>query len=146
MVESQPSKLLVAGPIPVSRSRFEDPEGRKYAMAEPQFQVDRTTALYERPAMNIVDVATFTEVKKAIANVYAPGNVEKFLKSVEHSGMRVRDFEAVLKSGKLGVATASWYATLTNGDQGQIREFYLASVEKVELALRDKYFKVYAYY
>jgi hypothetical protein len=115
-------------------------------MAEPQFQVDRTTALYERPAMNIVDVATFTEVKKAIANVYAPGNVEKFLKSVEHSGMRVRDFEAVLKSGKLGVAAAGWYATLSNGDQGQIREFYLASVEKVELALRDKYFKVYAYY
>jgi len=35
---------------------------------------------------------------------------------------------------------------LTGGDQGQIREFYLASLEKVELALRDKYFKVYAYY
>jgi hypothetical protein len=35
---------------------------------------------------------------------------------------------------------------LSNGDQGQIREFYLASVEKVELKLRDKHFKIYAYY
>ena len=115
-------------------------------MAEPQFQVDRTAALYERPAMDVVDVATFTEVKKAIANMYASGNVETFLKSVERAGIRVRDFETVLKSGKLGIATAGWYAKLSGGDQGQIREFYLASVEKVELALRDKYFKVYAYY
>ncbi|HEY5382799.1 MAG TPA: hypothetical protein VIJ65_11140 [Acidobacteriaceae bacterium] len=115
-------------------------------MAEPQFKVDRTTALYERPAMDVVDVTTFTEVKKAIENVYAPGNVETFLRSVERSGMRVRDFEALLSAGKLGIATAGWYAKLTGGDQGQIREFYLASLEKVELALRDKYFKVYAYY
>jgi hypothetical protein len=115
-------------------------------MAEPQFKVDRTTALYERPAMDLVDAATFGEVKKAIETVYAPGNVEKFLKSVERSGMRIRDFEAVLKSGKLGVATAGWYGTLSNGDQGQIREFYLASLEKVDASLRDKHFKVYAYY
>jgi hypothetical protein len=35
---------------------------------------------------------------------------------------------------------------LSNGDQGQIREFYLASLEKVDASLRDKHFKVYAYY
>jgi hypothetical protein len=115
-------------------------------MAQPQFQVDRTTALYERPAMDIVDAATFAEVKKAIETVYAAGNVEKFLKSVERSGLRVRDFEAVLADGKLGAVAAAQYATLSNGDQGQIREFYLASLERVDLALRDKYFKVYAYY
>ena len=115
-------------------------------MAEPQFKVDRTTALYERPTMSVVDAETFGEVKKAIAHVYAPGNVEKFLKSLESAGMRIRDFEAVLGAGKLGIATAGWYAALSNGDQGQIREFYLASLEKVELVLRDKYFKVYAYY
>jgi hypothetical protein len=115
-------------------------------MAQPEFQVDRTTALYERPAMNIVDAATFAEVKKAIEDVYAPGSVQKFLKSVEGSSLRVRDFETVLSKGKLGSATAAKYATLSNGDQGQIREFYLASLEQVDLALRDKYFKVYAYY
>ena len=115
-------------------------------MAEPQFKVDRTTALYERPAMDVVDAATFGEVKKAIEAVYAPGNVDKFLTSVERARMRIRDFEAVLKSGRLGIATAGWYAKLSNGDQGQIREFYLASLEKVDASLRDKHFKVYAYY
>jgi hypothetical protein len=115
-------------------------------MAQEHIHVDRTTALYERPAMDIVDAGTFAEVKKAIENVYAPENVERFLKSVGRSGMRIRDFESVLNAGKLGVATAGWYRTLSNGDQGQLRELYLALLEKVELALRDRYFKVYAYY
>jgi hypothetical protein len=115
-------------------------------MAQPQFQVDRTTALYERPAMDIVDAATFAEVKQAIENSFALGNVEKFLKSVERAGLRIRDFEAVLNCGKLGADTAAQYAKLSDGDQGQIREFYLASLEQVELALRDKFFKIYAYY
>jgi len=115
-------------------------------MAQTQFQVDRTTALYERPAMDIVDATTFAEVKQAIANAFAPANVEKFLSSVERSGVRIREFETVLKGGKLGAGAAAQYAKLSNGDQGQIREFYLASVEKVELKLRDKHFKIYAYY
>ena len=115
-------------------------------MAQPQFQVDRTTALYERPAMNIVDATTFAEVKKAIASAFAPANVDKFLQSVERAGVRIRHFETVLKGGLLGKETAAQYGKLSNGDQGQIREFYLASVEKVEVKLRDKHFKIYAYY
>ena len=115
-------------------------------MAQPQFQVDRTTALYERPAMDIVDATTFADVKQAIANAFASGNVEKFLRSVERAGVRIRTFESVVKAGALGTGTAALYAKLSNGDQGQIREFYLASVEKVDLALRDKHFKIYAYY
>jgi hypothetical protein len=115
-------------------------------MAQPQFQVDRTTALYERPAMDIVDAATFAEVKKAVEDLFAPGNVQKFLQTVERSGVRVRNFEKLLGDGKLGAGTAAKYGALSNGDQGQIREFYLASLEHVDLALRDKYFKVYAYY
>ena len=69
-------------------------------MAQNQFQVDRTAALYERPAMDIVDAGTFAEVKQAITGAFAPDSVEKFLKSVE----------------------------------------------QVELKLRDKHFKIYAYY
>jgi hypothetical protein len=115
-------------------------------MAQPPFQVDRTTALYERPAMNIVDATTFADVKQAIATAFAPGNVEKFLQSVARAGERIRDFEAVVQGGLLGKETAVQYGKLSNGDQGQIREFYLASVEKVELKLRDKHFKIYAYY
>ncbi len=115
-------------------------------MAQPPFQVDRTTALYERPAMDIVDATTFAEVKQAIGSAFAPGAVEKFLQSVARAGLRIRSFEEVLKAGKLGAGTAAQYEKLPNGDQGQIREFYLASVEKVELKLRDKHFKIYAYY
>ncbi len=96
--------------------------------------------------MDIVDATTFAEVKQAVERSFAAGNVEKFLSSVERSGMRVRDFETLLKGGKLGAGTAALYAKLSNGDQGQIREFYLASVEKVEQGLRDKHFKIYAYY
>jgi hypothetical protein len=115
-------------------------------MAQPEFKVDRTTALYERPAMDVVDAATFGAVKQAVANAFAVGNVEKFLKSVERAGLRIRDFEDVAGAGLLGAGAAAQYAALSNGDQGQIREFYLASLEQVELALRDKYFKIYAYY
>ncbi len=115
-------------------------------MAQQEIKVDRTTALYERPAMDIVDATTFAKVKQAIASAFAPGNVEKFLKSVERAGVRIRGFETVQQGGLLGKETAAQYAKLSNGDQGQIREFYLASVEKVELKLRDKHFKIYAYY
>ena len=96
--------------------------------------------------MDIVDASTFGAVKQAIAGAFAPAAVEKFLTAVQRAGMRVRDFEKVVTAGKLGAATAAEYAKLSNGDQGQIREFYLASVEKVEVKLRDKHFKIYAYY
>ncbi len=115
-------------------------------MAQQQYNVDRTTALYERPTMNILDAQTFATVKRAVEDSFATGNVAKFFKSVERSGLRIRSFEAVLKAGKLGVGTEAEYAKLDNADQGQIREFYLASLEKVDLALRDKFFKLYAYY
>ena len=115
-------------------------------MAQQEFNVDRTTALYERPPMGAVDAATFTKVKKVIESSFAPTNVKTFLKSVERSGRRIRDFESILNGGGLGVGTAAEYAKLTSSDQGQVRELYLASLERVDLALREKFFKLYAYY
>ncbi len=115
-------------------------------MAQQNVQVDRSTALYERPAMGIVDPSTFNTVKQAIQNAFAAANVEGFLKSLDRDSIRIRSFEAVLKAGKLGPATEAEYNKLGNGDQGQIREFYLASLEKVEIPLRDRFFKLYAYY
>ena len=38
------------------------------------------------------------------------------------------------------------YRKLSPSDQGQIRELYLASLEQVALPLRDRFFKLYAYY
>jgi hypothetical protein len=115
-------------------------------MAQQQYNVDRTTALYERPVMGILDAAGFAAVKQAVETSFATGNVAKFFKSVERAGLRIRNFEAVLKAGKLGAGVEAEYTKLDNADQGQIREFYLASLEKVDLALRDKFFKLYAYY
>jgi hypothetical protein len=118
-------------------------------MSQPQTdfsQVDRSNALYERPPVTIADEPTFRTVKSAIESSFAAHNVEKFLRSLEKGSFRIRDFEAVLNAGKLGVSTAVEYKKLTDGDQGQIREFYLASLEHVEPSLRDKYFKLYAYY
>jgi hypothetical protein len=109
-------------------------------------QVNRPNALFERPPAAIADEPTFRTVKSAVESSFAPHNVEKFLRSLERAGLRIRDFEAVLDAGKLGVSTAVEYKKLTDGDQGQIREFYLASLEQVEPSLREKYFKLYAYY
>jgi hypothetical protein len=115
-------------------------------MAQQEFQVDRSAALYERPAMDIVDEARYGAVKVAVESQFASGSVESFFKSLKSAGLRVRDFEGVLQAGKLGGTTRAEYAELSNGDQGQIRELYLARLEQVELGLRDKYFKLYAYY
>ncbi len=119
-------------------------------MSQPQetdfSHVDRSHALYERPPVTIVDEPTFRTVKTAVESSFAAHNVEKFLRSLERAGLRIRDFEAVLNGGRLGVSTAVEYNKLTDGDQGQIREFYLASLKQVEPALREKYFKLYAYY
>ena len=41
---------------------------------------------------------------------------------------------------------AGEYKLLGNADQGQIREFYLASLERVAPDTREKFFKLYAYY
>jgi hypothetical protein len=109
-------------------------------------QVDRSHALYERPPVAVDDLATFTTVKAAVEDSFASHHAERFMRSLERAGVRIRDFEAVLAAGKLGVSTAVEYRRLSPGDQGQIREFYLASLERVEPSLRDKYFKLYAYY
>jgi hypothetical protein len=103
-------------------------------------------ALFDQPAMGVVDAAAFGAVQSAISASFAPGNVERFLKSLERAGLRIRSFEAVLAAGKLGADTAAQYARLPHGDQGQIREFYLAALEHVDLTLRDRFFKLYAYY
>jgi hypothetical protein len=65
---------------------------------------------------------------------------------MERFGLRIRDFELVLREGILGASTQAEYNRLGNGDQGQIREFYLASLEHVAPELRTKFFKLYAYY
>ena len=138
MVESQPSKLLVAGSIPVSRSKrvFDFRSKEVFALS----------ALHEQAVLTVNDPAIFRAVQSDIESSYSSAKIESFLKSLKTANLRIRDFEDVAKAGKLGATTAANYAKLDNSDQGQIRELYLASLEKVDLALRNKYFKLYAYY
>ena len=104
------------------------------------------SALHQQAVLTVTDPATFTAVHRAVDQSFSAAKVESFLKSLKSSNLRIRDFEKVLKAGKLGAAAPAQYGKLDNSDQGQIREHYLASLEKVDLDLRDKYFKLYAYY
>jgi hypothetical protein len=108
--------------------------------------VDRTRALYERPAVSVDDQATFGEVKNAVESRFSEAGVRDYLRTLDKAGLRIREFEAVLAAGKLGSGTSALYAKLSPGDQGQIRELYLASLEQVAVPLRDRFFKLYAYY
>jgi hypothetical protein len=101
---------------------------------------------YEKPVMPVEDAQVFNAVKTAIESSFSSSKAADFFKSLSRAGLRVRDFETVLKQGLLGASTAAQYNGLGNGDQGQIREFYLASLEQVAPELREKFFKLYAYY
>ncbi len=101
---------------------------------------------YEKPPLLVTDPEAFGAVRSAIESCFSAPTVASFLKSVDRSGLRIRDFESVLAKGLLGPSTKTTYGSLTNGDQGQIREFYLASLERVAPELREKFFKLYSYY
>ena len=101
---------------------------------------------FDQPVLQIGDPQAYGAVRSAIESSFATANVAAFLKSLERAGTRIRGFELVLEKGLLGAATKVDYARLGNADQGQIREFYLASLERVPMNLRDKFFKLYAYY
>jgi hypothetical protein len=102
--------------------------------------------MYLQPVLPISDPQTFTAVRNAIESSFSAGHVAEFLKSLERSKLRIRDFEDILGKGNLGASTAAEYNRLGNADQGQIRELYLASLEHVAPELREKFFKLYAYY
>jgi len=104
------------------------------------------SSMYQQPVLQISDPQIFGAVRTAIDSHFSSGQVPAFLRSLERSKLRIRDFETVLARGHLGAGTAAEYRKLGNSDQGQIRELYLASLERVAPELRGKFFKLYAYY
>ena len=102
--------------------------------------------MFDQPVMPVQNETMFLDVKHSIEEAFAPAHAAKFLKQIGSAGLRARSFEAVLSRGLLGKAAPSAYQQLEAGDQGQIREFYLHSVEQVAPELRAKFLKVYAYY
>jgi hypothetical protein len=101
---------------------------------------------FDQPVLPILDPAGFGAVRTAIESAFSSSRVGLFLKSLSKAGLRIRHFEEVVGKGLLGGSTKAAYEQLGNGDQGQIREFYLASLERVTPELRQKFFKLYAYY
>jgi len=101
---------------------------------------------FEKPVLPVADPVRYGAVRAAIENAFSSDTVTQFLRSLERNGLRIRQFEEIMGEELLGKLTRAQYSALENADQGQIREFYLASLEKVSVELRNRFFKLYAYY
>ena len=108
------------------------------------------TVAFEQAAIKVEKAQEFARVQAAIEQVIAAEKVEHFLKQMDRKGIRIRDFDAVLAQRVLDGETAQnsqqLYQSLTLSDQAQMREFYLSKIEKVDVALRHKFKKLYQYY
>ena len=134
MVESQPSKLLVAGSIPVSRSSFNE----EFARNEGK--------MFEQAAIAVIDQQGYSRLQGLIDAAFDLRQVEVLLDRVVRAKLPIRDFEQVLERGLLGKEAIGLYGSLAPSDQGLTREHYLRLVEKVPRELRERYFRAYAYY
>jgi 3-deoxy-D-arabino-heptulosonate 7-phosphate (DAHP) synthase len=102
---------------------------------------------FTQAPLGVENEAVFGQLKMAVDAVFAASEVESFLRRVQKSRLRVRDFEGVLKAKLLKDANAAaLYAQLGPSDAGQVREHYLQQLEQVEPKLREKFKKLYSYY
>ena len=102
--------------------------------------------MFEQAAIAVTDEQGYAQLHALIDAAFDSRDVEVFLDRVARMRLRVRDFESVLKRGLLGKEAIAFYEALPVSDQGLTRERYLRLVERVPLELRQRYFKVYAYY
>jgi hypothetical protein len=136
VVESQPSKLLVAGSIPVSRSR-----------------IVLNAMSFEQAAIKIEKVEEFGQLQRAVEEALSQEKVESFLKRLHRSRIRIRDFDGILVRKTLeatlhraDLSAKDLYGSLTLSDQAQMREFYLSKLETVDVNLRHRFKTLYQYY
>jgi hypothetical protein len=111
---------------------------------------------FEQAQIEVQKTEEFEQLKSALERIFAAASVEVFLKKLQGSGARIREFEKVLDAQvfesvdaglkKLGKTARQLYAALTVSDQAMMREFYLERIEQVAPAIREKYRKVYRYY
>jgi hypothetical protein len=102
--------------------------------------------MFLQTVLPLQDEAHFAAVRASLEPLFASANVAGYLKRVQRSKLRVRDFEGLLDRGLLGADTAESYRALGDSDRGQARELYLSLVELVAPELRTRFLKVYAYY
>jgi hypothetical protein len=108
------------------------------------------TVTFEQAAIKVEKAQEFARLQAAIDQAFQSEKVERFLKQLDRKGTRIRDFDAVLAQRVLDGNTAQnsqqLYQSLVLSDQAQMREFYLSKIEKVDIALRHKFKKLYQYY
>ena len=102
--------------------------------------------MFEQAAIAVRDEQGYAQLHARIDAAFDSRDVEVFLTRVSKSGLRVRNYEGILKRGLLGKEAEKLYAVLPVSDQGLTRERYLRLVEAVPLELRQRYFRIYAYY
>jgi len=102
--------------------------------------------MFEQVAISVQDEQGYKQLHALIDAAFDARDVEVFLNRVKRSGLRIRDYEAVLKRGLFGKDAVRLYGALPVSDQGLTRERYLRLVEAVPEELRQRYFKAYAYY
>jgi hypothetical protein len=102
--------------------------------------------MFQQATIAVQDKQGYTQLQMLIDAALDARDVEVFLNRVRKSKLRIRDLESVLRRGLLGKQAAALYEALPVSDQGLTRERYLLLVEEVPLELRQRYFRVYAYY
>jgi hypothetical protein len=102
--------------------------------------------MFEQAAIAVQDEQGYKQLHTLIDAAFDARDVEVFLNRVKRSGLRIRDYEAVLKRGYLGKDAVRFYEALPVSDQALTRERYLQLVEAVPEELRQRYLKAYAYY
>jgi hypothetical protein len=107
---------------------------------------------FEQAAIKVQKEQEFARLQAAVEQAFLPETVERFLKQLDRKGIRVRDFDAVLAQRVLegfaeaGLNAQQLYHSLPVSDQALMRELYLSKLEKVDIALRHKFKKLYQYY
>jgi hypothetical protein len=102
--------------------------------------------MFEQAGIAVRDEQGYAQLHALIDAAFDGRDVETFLDRVTKSKLRIRDYEGVLKKGFLGKEAIALYAALPVSDQGLTRERYLRLVEAVPQELRQRYFRIYAYY
>jgi hypothetical protein len=102
--------------------------------------------MFEQAAIAVRDEQGYARLHALIDAAFDSRDVETFLNRVSRAGLRVRDYESILRRGLLGKESVDLYAALPVSDQGLTRERYLRLIESVPQELRQRYFRAYAYY
>ena len=101
---------------------------------------------FEQAAIAVQDTQGYAQLHALIDAAFHSRDVEVFLSRLIRSKLRIRDFEGILNRGLLGKDAPSQFGALPVSDQALTRERYLRLVEAVPADLRQRYFRLYAYY